>query len=136
VERILCLLIAALVVLAATVIAAQVVGKRTMMAVSGASAIEIRRVCRACFPSSRWVPDSGPGLINMRLTGRGARSRSVVSVAIEEGAAGGYLVSVWRSRGEAWMELDDALMVRRIQDRILVAINALPSAIASRPSLY
>jgi hypothetical protein len=72
----------------------------------------------------------------MRLTGRGARSRSVVSVAIEEGAAGGYLVSVWRSRGEAWMELDDALMVRRIQDRILVAINALPSAIASRPSLY
>lgn len=127
--------VAALVLVAGVVVVAtQVIGRRTMMVVTGAGLPEIRHACLACFSTPRWVPVAGLAVINMRHKSAGSRARSVVSVAIEDGTTGEHLVSAWLSRGDAWLHPGDALTVHRIQARIRDAVYALPSSVPARPS--
>lgn len=112
--------------LIAFVVAAQRMGKRTMVGTSDADPALIIDAARRAF-AGRWEPTGGPGVINMRRKALREKGRSVVSVGIERRAQGDHMVSVWMSHGAAWVEMGDALVIKGIQEKVLAAVQALPS---------
>lgn len=106
---------------------AQRIGKRTLYDKSDADPQLIASAAASAF-DGRWVPTSGPGVVNMRRKAIREKGRSVVSVGIEPAADGGNIVSVWMSRGAAMVEMGDAMVIKGIQENVLAAVAALPGS--------
>lgn len=128
VEVWLALPVAALLVLGVVIATAQSVGMRSVTAISNAGADDILRAANSCFPGSAWTDDRGAGQLNKRRIVPATSPSPVISVLIEPGPMASHLVTIWLSRGAALLGPHDAVMVRRVQQRVVSMVNLLPPA--------
>ena len=120
--------VVAVVALVVIVIVAGWIGHRSLAVTTSGDPQEIVTVIRESF-DSHWTPTNGPGVVNMRRKALREAGRNTVSVALDRVHAGSnHIVTVWMSQGPRVMSPADARVVKRIQERVLGAVAALPAA--------